>query len=369
MREDQVEAAVRESLERHSREADVDEPVAERARAAADRGPGAGRLLLVAAAVVAVVAGGVAIAQTRGGGGDSPTGPKEPPTAADVPADWRTEAWHGVEVKVPPTWGWGAALVALDGDPADCGAGVARTADGKPATPDDAIPYVGRSVMLSDACSMVDRRAEPTAPYVWLGAPLAKGEVQLGDFVEETVEVAGATVTVATEDPALRAQILATAKARPADAECASEMSAPPSATLAAAEGIGASRSMLVCTYVQHDDGWQLTSTMALGERAAGRFVSEFDRAPSATCQPTETRELAVIRISGDDNFGSGQLERQWVVRLGECSTITLSSKPGTKRLTRGNVAPWAVRSVPVTLTGPTAYDPELSGFFIGLLG
>lgn len=360
MREDQVEAAVRESLERHGREADVDVPVAERARAAADRGPGAGRLLLVAAAVVAVVAGGVAIAQTRGGDGDSPTGPKEPPAAADAPADWRTEAWRGVEVKVPPEWGWGGAPVEQNGGPLDCGVGPAGEARK---------PYVGRSVYLTDACQTAgEERPEPEVAYVWLGAPLGPGTVRLGDYTEETVEVGGTTVTVATADPELRAQILATAKARPADAECASEMSAPPSAALPA-EGIGASRSMLMCTYDNDEGDWQLTSSMALGENAANRFRREFDRAPSATCQPTDPHELAVIRIAGDDNFGSGQLEQLWVVRLGECSSITLAGKPVTKRLTRGNVEPWAVRSVPVTLTGPTDYDPALNGFFIGLLG
>lgn len=362
MREDQVEAAVRESLERHARDADVDVPVAERAQAAADRGPGAGRLLLAAAAVVAVVAGGVAIAQTGGGSGDNgPSRPKQPPTVADAPIDWRTEAWRGVEVKVPPDWGWGGAPVEQDGGPLDCGVGPAGDA-GK--------SYVGRSVYLTDACSVIDpnNRPAPEESYVWLGAPLEKGTVRLGDYTEETIEVGGTTVTVATDDPALRAQILATAKARPADAECASEMDAPPSAA-PPAEGIGASRSMLVCTYDNDEGEWQLASSMALGEEAANRFVRGFDQAPSATCRPTDPRELAVIRIAGDDNLGSGQLERLWVVRLGECSSITLVGKPVTKRLTRGNVEPWAVRSVPVTLTGPTDYDPALRGFFIGLLG
>jgi hypothetical protein len=367
MREDQVEAAVRESLERHAREADVDVPVAERARAATDRGPGAGRLLLAAAAVVAVVAGGVAIAQTGGGSGDNgPSRPKQPPTAADAPIDWRTEAWRGVEVKVPPAWGWGGAPVDDGGSPLDCGVGPARTVGGQPA-PNAAVPYVGRSVYLTDACAPVDR-AQPEAPYVWLDAPLEKGTVRRGDYTEETIEVGGTTVTVATADPELRAQILATAKARPADAECASEMSAPPSAALPA-EGLGASRSMLVCAYDNDEGEWQLASSMALGEEAANSFRREFDRAPSATCQPTEPRELVLIRIAGDDNLGSGQLEQLWVVRLGDCSSVTLAGKSVTKRLTRSNVAPWAVRSVPVTLTGPTDYDPALNGFFIGLLG
>lgn len=364
MREDQVEAAVRESLERHAREADVDVPVAERARAAADRGPGAGRLLLAAAAVIAVVAGGVAIAQT--GGDDSPAGPKQPPTVADAPTDWRTEAWRGVEVKVPREYGWGGAPVE---GLLDCDSGPARAPDGSRVELTDPMPYVGRSVMLSDACSTIRRdRPEPPAPYVWLGAPLPPGEVRMGEYVEETIELGGTTVTVATDDPELRAQILATAKARPADAECASELSAPPSEALPA-EGIGMSRSMQVCTYDNDEGKWRLASSMALGEEAANRFVRGFDRAPDATCQPADPHELAVIRIAGDDNFGSGQLEQLWVARLGECSSITLVGEPVVKRLTRGNVEPWAVRSVPVTMTGPIDYDPALNGFFIGLLG
>ena len=71
--------------------------------------------------------------------------------------------------------------------------------------PDRDEPWVGRPVMLSDDCLGRPFPA-PTAPYVWLGADLAPGTVDVGDgYVQETVEVDGTTLTVAARDPATAA--------------------------------------------------------------------------------------------------------------------------------------------------------------------
>lgn len=69
-------------------------------------------------------------------GGDSSTS-ESPTTAATangrpagIPADWRAESYAGVQVWVPPTWGWGGAPYAPDwnaGEVVDCSGGRAFT--------------------------------------------------------------------------------------------------------------------------------------------------------------------------------------------------------------------------------------------------
>ena len=57
-------------------------------------------------------------------------------------------------------------------------------ADGKRVKRDDAtVPYVGRPIMHSDLCTASVTRLErpPKAPYVWLGAAVEPGIVDLGD--------------------------------------------------------------------------------------------------------------------------------------------------------------------------------------------
>lgn len=365
MRDDQVEQAVRDSLERHAREADIDAPVAERAKAAAGGGPGTPRLLLVAAAVIAVVAGGVVVAQTRGGDGGDPVQPA-PPAVVDAPADWRTESWHGVEVKVPPKWGWGGAPVDQDDAPLDCGVGSA----GEPPK-----PYVGRPVYLTDACQTFDpnKRPTPDFPYVWLGAPLIPGKVQLGQYVEETVEVAGTTVTVATDDPGLRAQILDTVRPAPAKAACAPELDKPPAPHVGGKEGLGPALGMTVCTYRKDGERLQLATAAEFGAAATRRLLRAAKRAPHTRCTtPRDSAEIVVIEARGTDKFGpegSVNTERLVVHLGGECPQIVPGERSQARVLTRASVQEWAVGAVPVTLHGPADETGEFAGMFIGILG
>src|SRR3546814_15859649 len=49
----------------------------------------------------------------------------------------------------------------------------------------------------------------PQAPYVWLGADVEPGTIDAGNgFTQETIEVNGSTVTVATQDESIRRRIL-----------------------------------------------------------------------------------------------------------------------------------------------------------------
>ncbi len=118
-----------------------------------------------------------------------------------APDGWRTEQWHDLAVDVPAHWGYGAAPMRLVDDTNICG----DLPDG---------PYVGRPVHGPDMCWAGDRLPGASAPYVWLGADVEPGTVALGNgTVQETVEVAGTTLTVAADDP-LRRRILASARTR-----------------------------------------------------------------------------------------------------------------------------------------------------------
>lgn len=133
--------------------------------------------------------------------------PVGPPVAGDTgsAADglWRTEYWRDLRVDVPDSWGWGGALPA-------CGVGPSVSSGGQPVASDSGIPYVGRPISSTDSCPM--EPSPPPAPYLWLGAHREVGVVDLGGgYVEETVEVNGSRLAVASDDEALRERILASA--------------------------------------------------------------------------------------------------------------------------------------------------------------
>ena len=134
-------------------------------------------------------------------GTDDPRSSGEPSgnRGASVPEGWRTEVWHDASVRVPADWGWGAAPVRIGNDVVTCGDG-----------PAGGSAYVGRPIMLSDVCmSHPLDGPQPTAPSVWLGAALDPGTEDLGGgWVRETVAQGGTTVTVTSDDPALREQVL-----------------------------------------------------------------------------------------------------------------------------------------------------------------
>lgn len=116
-----------------------------RAPQPADLGAGARRRLrrrrrtsaTVAAAALALVGVPVGVLVAGGGGADPE---RREPTARDrVPADWRTETWRDLSVRVPPGWTWGS--------------GTDWCASGDP--PGRAVPQVSRpgGVVQSISCS------------------------------------------------------------------------------------------------------------------------------------------------------------------------------------------------------------------------
>ena len=169
--------------------------------------------MLAAAAVVAVVATGVVLSgnDPDEGGSDRVAQP------GPLPTEWRTEYWHDMVVDVPADWGYGGAPMESGGDTVACYATAMVTADGERLKRDDpTMGYVGRPIALTDVCQKYPFTGPdadpPDAPYVWLGSLADLGTEDLGDgWTQQTIEVNGSRLTVATDDTPLRKRILASA--------------------------------------------------------------------------------------------------------------------------------------------------------------
>lgn len=334
---------------------DATGPLVARARAGAVRRRRTLAAMGAAAAAVVVVAGlGAVLAGQRSGDGEPATPAPTTPgiVAPDLPGGYRPELWHGVSVYVPATWGWGSAPTSVDGgEPVLCGAGVVQ-ADGRRVDSAD-LPYVGRPVMLSDACDAGWARARPRAPYVWLGADLPAGAVDLGrGWVRETVEVAGSTVTVATDDAALREAILGSAHA--VTGGCAARLDDPPTAGGTTAAGF-VPVSMTVCAYASDSRrlDYDLLYGQEAGRGAAKALVAAVDAAPQAGehgCFGASGGEWALLRLRGDD--GSF---RDYAVDL---SCPSIADPRGVQHvLGQETVVPWAVGGVNAVLHASPLVD------------
>ncbi|MCW2846007.1 MAG: hypothetical protein JWN22_3923 [Nocardioides sp.] len=363
-----LERVLRAGLERRARDVDTDAPVADRARTSARRqrrgrvAAGVAALAVAAVAVTAVVVdrsdhphedGGSLVTD---GGSDGPT-----------PTQWRTESWHGVQVDVPADWGWGTApsTLARGGPdfPVLCGGpGAKVTADGRELVRTDvSLPYVGRPIELSDLCTGGDPRAHRKAPYVWLGANLDPGTVQLADgYVQETRVVDGTTVTVGARDADLRQRILDSATGGEV---CPARLEERPRVESMLTEGMGDVSSMTVCAYRRGGAGYDLVYAAELGPEAGNAFHDavyagtdeELDATDECASSPPAD-EYVVLTLTGDDPMGDQPVTQDFVVDLG-CSGI--ENAPGHFTTMRvDDVAPWATGGIRVVL-----------GYFIGGLG
>jgi hypothetical protein len=264
-------------------------------------------------------------------GSGSGSGPDRPstdhtataPTFAPI-TDWRPESWHGLTVDVPADWGWGTAPGAVSimaTPPASssmtflCGGPGAEVAadGGRPAQPKRDTPWVGRPVMLSDSCeASVD--PTPAAPYVWLGADVAPGTVDLGDgWTQETVEELGTTVTVASQDPALREHVLGSARAT---TDCEPQLPSRPAVVGMPTEGLDPVHSAQLCAYEKGDDGFDLVYATTLDADTARSLYGGFglgSETSQAFCVDGGD-EYVRVRFSGKDAMGTAELSADWVV-------------------------------------------------------
>lgn len=370
MHDAELEQVLREGLERRAQRADVAVPVADRARTDVRRRR-AGRVTagLAAAAVVAVAT--TAVTLNRDNGPDEVH--SNPPVASDPgsPVDgvWRTEYWRDMQVDVPDSWGWGGA-------PPACGVGPARSSGGQRIASDAEVPYVGRPISNTDDCGPIPD--PPSAPYVWLGADREVGVVDLGGgYVEETVDVNGSRLTVATADEVLRERILASATG---GETCMSELDmAEPSFPETVPGDVWRDAAVLnVCVYHKPNErrgGWQAelvyATTLAMNRLHAYLTALEAGEEPRDQCPTLDYQEgeWVVLEIGTED----GEVFRRDVLHTFcpgiDVDTGSLSGFE-TVRLTPALVEPWAVAGIGAVVYGPSMGDSgSFSDYFIGPQG
>lgn len=354
----------------------------------------------VAAAAVALVAVPGAIWATDGRAGpttDDPadnrvaTGPDRPGTTSEtpdnrfspdderaIPAGWRVESYHNVQVRVPPWWGWGASPLKSPGSGAGaksyvCGREVRNVPPGHWETslgssPDR--PYVGRPVALSDVC--VDG-VEEAEPHVWFDSPLPVGIERLdGGLQRITVAAGGMRVTVAHPDLAELGLIIDSVTAGPADDNgCAArptdiyedQPGAADVLDLAAAAGPDDFGGMAVCVYHRTDlDAgvtYELLYSTAIDSDAERLFLQRLDESPPKTGVACDIGESQTVVLQPQVAASTPQLP----VRLTSCDT---GYRSVWKELTVGNVAPWAVDGVATYVDGGELHGPVADYFSPG---
>jgi hypothetical protein len=364
--DERLAAAFRAGLQHEADLVDISAPVVAPAGAAARRRR-RGRVVMAVAAAGTAAALVTAVALQ----GDDPDAGRDdrnqvadsnPPDTEPLPSEWRTETWHGLTVEVPADWGWGTAPITMSFDPRTpllCGGpGAMVQPDGKRlVNAADGTPWVGRPIMLSDAC-LGPPYPPPAAPYVWLGASVEPGTVDVGNgYTQETVEVAGTTLTVATRDDGLRRRIVDSAGA---PESCAASLASPPAVDSMLTEGLRDPTSAQVCAYRREEGAlsYDLVYATALGPEQAAAYHSQvYDGGMESSPEFCgEGDELVLITITGDDPFGSAEVSQATVV---DPACREVSGSPGmVSPLSDAGMEAWSRNGVPVVLHA-----------FIGILG
>jgi len=360
--DNELDRLVRASLERRADEVDPAAPVAERARGAARRRRSVRYAALASAAAVVVIAVSAFVATREGAdrtpadrGGDS------------LPAEWRTEYWRDLKVEVPAHWGYGGAPME-SGGLVSCYPEAAIGPDGARLEGEPTRGYVGRPIGLTDICVPYpdNRPGGPQSPYVWLGAQIPTGTVDLGDgFVQETVEVNGSNLTVASDNAALRERIIDSAGG---GEQCLSELERPLTLPLDADFG-GPASGMTVCAYARDETGViGLTYSGVVSDAAAREFESAFDRGV-----PTPVGRTC--DVGSDDSWVVLDFrERRYVVstQARGCPQVAEVYAPDVlpRRLSLAMARPWAVGGIPaVVYASPGSHESWMYDYFIGPQG
>jgi hypothetical protein len=230
--------------------------------------------------------------------------PPESPTAD--PAGWRTELWGGVSVEVPADWAYGGAPMVSGGDTVACWAGAMVSAAGArvPGGDERSTPYVGRPIALTDVCQAYPfigpDSDPPSVPSVWLGAAVEPGSDDLGGgWVRKTVAAGGTTVTVTTDDPGLREQILGSVDGLDT---CTSSLPGPTRVHDMLIEGYGRPKSLEVCVFRRSDSGeLELAYGTVLGPQAARAFDEALGRAEPRrmVCGDEPPFEWVTLQMTG----------------------------------------------------------------------
>lgn len=319
----------------------------------------------IAAAVVAVLllVGGIAFVahQSR-----APAGEISYPST-DTPPTWRYESYAGVQVQVPPAWGWGGAPMHSDifhgrDSLGSCGASTAAVQ-----SPQDPASYItlntgftGRPVMVSDRC--IPWGADGTVPLgnaLWFASPLEVGVRTIGGVMAETRAVGSQHITVFSRSSALRREILGTATTVDTDANgCPTQAVIRPAA---GPPGLHAD-SLSVCVYTQDTGTTVLLWSGRLSEHTTQEYVDAMRAAPPApaVCPATPSGTWVALGVHGSDGT-------RWDLVDLSCSRI--SSAGGLQAaLTPATAIAWAGGAVAAYVPEPT-HARGLQGFFRPKLG
>jgi hypothetical protein len=338
-----LEDAFRSGLQRRAEAADTAVDLLGPARSGA-RARRRRRFAVTGAVGLAAAALVTAVVVQNAGGPDGPDGTTVLDSVEPLPTEWRTEAWHTIQVEVPADWAWGSAPVESGGESLRCGG------------PDEDVPYVGRPVMASDVCAMA-KHLEPTAPYVWLGADVEPGTVEVGNgLVQTTVEVEGTRLTVATRDPRLTDLVIRSAVPTRA---CRPQLDRAPTVETMLIEGLAEPRSALVCAYAPREERdesgpYDLVYLAELDAAGAAAFhAAAYDGGTESSPRfcASSTGERVLVTVNGVDPMGGGfEVSQDLVVDPG-CREV--QGSPGmVSPLGDAGMDAWAVGGLPVTLYG-----------------
>lgn len=384
MSDDRLEEAFRESLRERAGDVTADGGIVEVARAGARRHQRI-KIAVTGAVAVAVIAPvGVLAALSRDGGPSANVADPAPTSGATteaattdptgssggVPANWRVESYDGVQLRVPPDWGWGGVPVHTtigDEEFLTCGHGAFAHAgpDGKTVLKVNVDkPYVGRANYgMTDLC--MTGLPTPTQPYVWLGSPVEVGSEELANgFTQQTVKVGGLRVTVASDDADELAAILSTVAAVEVDANgCAAVSRLAESGDPLA--GFGEVDSVSVCVYRHEEKG----EDVFLGYSTSIEGVPAQQLLEGITAEPTVTLrcvntdrvdDVVLLRFHGPND------DADVLARLDGCSGYYTGEE--VRHLTRATVEPWVVDGVGLYVSGMGVGD-ELSDLFHSPMG
>jgi hypothetical protein len=327
--------------------------------------------LVAAAAVALLLAAGGVTATLRH---QASSGVAHGTFTGTIPEDWRYESYAGVQVRVPADWGWGGSPTGSGDRPTLCtslSAVAVPNIDGLRLT--DHTPYVGRPVMLSDACQGgVAARAWPAVSAVWLGSVLPVGTDGSEGQVAETVAVGGQHVTVFSTDQELRAEILSTVEHVAVDGNgCPT---APVTEPAPRPSGDPTPEGLSVCVYDQGHLLWSASKDAQAAhdyESAFAQATSGFDFQRACPLEPAEQWVAVGVRYA--------DAPTRWDVADFSCGVLVGSYPVGGQGraaryeapLVPATVGPWAGDGIRVYVVGPgvSSADDPLASYFRGVMG
>ena len=309
---------------------------------------------------VAIVLVALALAGCGAERAVSPVDPVDPPasspsvteTADPVPA-WRTEYWHDVAVEVPADWWYGGGIMRLPHYDQDvvCGWGAMVSPEGdrggqRRIAMTVQPGYVGRPIALDDTCGSTDQSTSiPVEPYLWFDSRYPAGTRRLAEgWVEQTWELEGTRMTVATTDDAVRRHVVESAAGGETCLANRDDLLDPLTEVQPPED-----EEALVCAYRRErgdqSEAW-LTYAAPLAAERADRFVAAFESAADWTLPAGRACDLG-----GDDEWVVVQAAgTAYVVRPQFHGCPHVQGEGRTVRLSPDLVEPWLTGGVPAVL-------------------